>query len=179
MAVPAEITWLSAQLVDEGDLNEQLRDAINFLLSPPRCSLYKSADGSLNDLAWGVIGFDTELYDPYTPAAHSGTSSRLTAAETGLYTIFAKIRFGGITSGAMDLDVRKNAAGVQTGGTRLQVDTVGATTGGDEFPSLTFDDQLNAGDYIEMFGRQSSGAAKAVVSGVGNTTFQFRWTAKL
>jgi hypothetical protein len=179
MAVPAPGTWLSAQNVDEGDLNLEVHDAISFLLNPPRCSLYKSADGSLADNTWGVIGFDTELYDPYTPAAHSGTSSRLTAAETGLYTIFAKIRFGGITSGAMDLDVRKNAAGVQTGGTRLQVVTVGATTVGDEYPNVTFDDQLNAGDYIEIFGRQASGATKAVVSGVGNTVFQFRWTAKL
>ena len=181
MTVPSPITWTAALLVDEGDLNLDIRDSINFLLSPPRCSVHKSSDGSLADLTWGVIGFDTELYDPYTPAAHDNASnnSRLVAAETGLYTIFAKLRFGAISTGAMDLDVRKNAAGSQSGGTRLQLVTVGATTGGDEYPNMTFDAQLNANDYIEMFGRQSSGSTKSVVSGVGTTVFQFRWVSKL
>jgi hypothetical protein len=179
MAVPAPITFTAALFVTDTILNTEIRDALNFLLSPPRCSLYKSADATIGDNTWGVISFDTELYDPYTPGAHSGTSSRLTAAEDGLYAVFAKIRFGGITSGAMDLDVRKNAAAVQTAGTRLQVVTVGATTGGDEFPNVAFDAQLNAGDYIEMFGRQASGSTKTIVSAAGNTVFQFRWAAKL
>jgi hypothetical protein len=179
MAVPSPVTWTAAMTVDEGDLNLEIRDSINFLLSPPRCSVYKSADGSLADNTWGVIGFDTELYDPYSPGAHSGTSSRLIAAEDGLYSIHAKIRFGVVSTGSMDLDVRKNAAGSQAGGTRLEVTTIGATTSGDEYPALTFDAQLNANDYIEIFGRQNSGSTKAVVSGIGNTVLQFRWVSKL
>lgn len=180
MAVPSPATWAAAALVDDADLNLEIRDSLSFLLAPPRASVYKSADGSLADLTWGVIGFDVELYDPYTPAAHSNSTnnSRLVAAETGLYSIFAKIRFGSIGSGVMDLDVRKNAAGSQAGGTRLQVVTVGATTTGDEYPNVAFDAQLNANDYIEVFGRQSSGSTKSIISGVGHTVFQMRWVSK-
>ena len=180
MTVPSPRTW-SSGFVDDADLNQEIRDPLNFLLAAPRVSVFKSANGSLSDGVWGVIGFDQELYDPYSTPAHNNVTnnSRLVAAEPGLYAVHAKLRFGAITTGTVSVEVRRNAAGSQAGGTRLEGTTDGATTGGDESPALNFETELNAADYIEMFGLQTSGGTKAVVSGAGNTVFQMRWVAAL
>lgn len=167
--------------VDDADLNQEVRDPLNFLLAPPRAFAYRSAALSLTNGAWTLIGLDAEIYDPYTPAAHDNATnnSRLVAAETGLYTVNLKVRFGADTTGtARRFELRKNAAGSQVGGTLVTTQAVTSTISFSTTINETLDVQLNAADYLELFANQNSGVTLGLVTGSDSTFLQMRWATK-
>jgi hypothetical protein len=167
--------------VDEGDLNLDIRDAVNFLLSPPRAACYRAADKSTADATYVVYDMDLELYDPYTPAAHSTVTnnSRLIAAEAGLYTVKTHVSWAANSTGSRSVMLRKNAAGSSVGGTLIIDTSTLPSAGAAGFLGLTVDTQLNANDYIEVFTKQTSGGALNVLNGFGNTFLEFLWVSKL
>ena len=79
-----------------------------------------------------------------------------------------------------DSQVRKNAAGVDTAGTLLRFVVVNAVAGAGNETTVahTFDSQLTAGDYIEVFAQQTSGGPLSVNGTIAGTFASIRWCAK-
>jgi hypothetical protein len=181
VAVPSPATWAAAAFVDDADLNLEIRDTENFLLAPPRCFTYRTADKSTANGSIVLYDMDAELYDPYTPAAHSTSvnNSRLAAAEPGLYAMKAHVTWAANAAGSRSLQLRKNAAGSSSGGTLILDTGTLPSAGNVGFLLVTVDVPLNANDYIELFTSQTSGGSLNVLAGAGNTFLSFRWVAKL
>lgn len=177
MALPFVRDWGATETITEAKLDE-ISTALNFLLAPPRCYAYKSADGSLANTTWDAINLGVEAYDSH--AAHDNTTNntRLVAPEAGLYTVTAHLTFATNSAGVRGLDVRKNANAVQTGGTDLALVIIAGNGTTEARLIASFDVQLVASDYIEVFAYQSSGGALNVIGGAANTFLSFRWVAK-
>lgn len=152
--------------------------ALAFLLAPPRCSVYQSAAGTFTTSGTSyAVGFDTEAWD--TDAMHStgSNTSRLGATTSGLYVLQCQLAFAANATGIRSLDIRKNAAGNPASGTLLASSRVTAVSGVITTIPLTVDIQLAFGDYIELFGTQTSGGSLNSSAGINATFAQLRWVA--
>jgi hypothetical protein len=180
MAVPDPRTWESGELVTAPLLNSELRDPLNFILSPPRCHAYRSSGGSHSSSGnWQVIGLNAELYD--SGAIHDPVidASRLVAPEPGLYRGTGQVGFRLSAAGLRGARIRKNAAGTDASGT-LVAQVTAASHGVFGWRGLVpFAVQLNAGDHIELFAYQSSGANLSYVVGAGETYLNLLWVSRL
>lgn len=181
MAVPTPRTWVAAELETAAIFNGDQRDTDNFLLAPPRAFAYRSAALSLGTSGvFAVVGLDGEVYDPYATPIHdtATNNSRMVAPEVGLYVVNIKIRFASNATGNRFMELRKGAAGVAGAGTLLTTQAVSPVSGNSTTINETVEVQLNSGDYVELFGRQDSGASLALTVGSDSTFLQMRWTAK-
>jgi hypothetical protein len=180
MAVPVPRTWVAGETETATIFNGDVRDTFNFQLAPPRCFAYRTTDESLTNATWEVLNFDTELYDSH--GAHSGVTNtaRLTAPESGLYSVTLQVRFAANSTNSRQAQVRVNDTSSNgTGGTRVALVSVQAASGGDVTTiGHTFDTQLSATDWIVLDAQQNSGGALNAVSGPGETFLSFRWVAK-
>jgi len=180
MAVPSTPTWVPGP-VGDATMNARVRDPLAFILSPPRAYAYRAADKSTTDAVDTLYDLDSELYDPYTPAAHdtATNNSRLVAAETGIYICYAQATWAANATGRRRLTVRKTAAGSATGGTQVARMDVPVVPAGTHTNVLAAEVPMTATtDYLEMFVQQTSGGALNVLTGIGITFFAFRWGAK-
>lgn len=179
MAVPSTPTWVSGP-VGDGTMNARIRDPLAFILSPPRAYAFRNAAKSTTDAIDTLYDLNDELYDLYgTPAHDTATNnSRLVAAETGIYVCFAQMTWAANATGRRRTTIRKNSAGVSTGGTqvgRMDVPVVPAGGHSNAFSAVV---PLTANDYVEMFGQQTSGGALDISNGVGVTYLAFYWQHK-
>jgi hypothetical protein len=178
LPVPTVPDFTAAQFVNEAGL-DALGTVLNFLLAPPRCYAYKTASGALADTTWDEINFGAEAYDSHAAHDNVTNNSRLVAPESGLYTIKAHLTFATNANGIRGLDIRKNAAGVQTAGTDLAFVVIAGNGTTQSRLIASVDAQLTAGDYIEVFGYQGSGGALNVEgNNIGDTWLSFRWVAR-
>ena len=180
MAVPSPQTWPAGSFVDDADLNREVRDAIDFLLAPPRCYAYKSGNGALATGTWDAINFDSEAYDSHNAHDPTTNNSRISAPEAGLYTIAAAVEFDANATGSRRVQIRKNANATQTSGTLLRSVTVNAVAGAGNPTTIqiTFDAQLSAADYVELFAQQTSGGPLNVLGTIAGLYMSIRWCAK-
>lgn len=180
MTIPTVRDWSATELITEAKLDE-ISAALNYLLAPPRCFAYKGSDGSLGNNVWsGGISLGVEAYDSSNMHDNTTNNSRVAAPETGLYEAKASIEFEFHATGSRRLQVRKNAAGDQTLGTLLRYKTVNAVAGAGNNTSIdaTFEIQLTAGDYLEMFAHQTSGGPLNVLGTIAGTFLSMRWVAR-
>jgi hypothetical protein len=175
MATPVPRTWVSGEFVVSSFMNG-LRDALNYLLSPPRVKTFRSADKSTSSGVDTLYDMDSESYDSNNAHSNVTNNSRLVAPETGLCHIIGVARWAANASGSRQLQVRSNAAGSAVGGTQLTSIGTLPTSGSVGFAEVVADVVLNAGDYIEMFTNQSAGTLN-VLGGVANTFLSMRWVA--
>lgn len=151
--------------------NGQVRDPMTFWQNPPRCSLYQTGATNMTTGVGAAMLFDTELYD--TDGMHSTASltSRITIVTPGMYHVEGIIGFASNATGWRLLQLEKNGA-VLTG-TRLA-----AASGTTHIQQVSFDvPGLVAGDYLELFGTQTSGSTLASQTGAASTMFSARWVA--
>lgn len=179
--VPVPRTWTTGETVTATIMNATtgVKGALDFILSPPRCSVYQTATTSMATSGSSqLILFDTEAYDTDTMHSTSSNTSRITATTTGLYLVTASLGFAANATGYRVAQLRKNSAGAVGSGTKVAIEAV-PSTGASAPTSVAFAVyvQLTAGDYVEMFGFQNSGGALATVAGVGESFIQAQWVA--
>jgi hypothetical protein len=183
LPVPSPKTWAASELVDDLDLNAEVRDPLNFLLAPPRVYAYHTAGTTLTNGVWTLISLGGELYDPYSVTGHDNVTnnSRVFARETGIYTVHCQVSSSNtLGNTAFQLQVRQNAAGNVASGTRVLLTTQNGAGGGlvtsigrsTDFP-------LTAGDYVELFAYfDTGGTAGTLATGADRTYLSIRWSAK-
>lgn len=179
MAVPVEDTLAVGGKITAAWANADVRDAIDFLLDPPRVKAYQgttpttaATSGTAQLILW-----DTEQYDTDSMHSTSVNTSRLTIVTGGMYDIKTSLYCVANATGWRQIEVRKNSGGSAVGGTQLAQfraatsPTSSAWVGGD------LDEPLVAGDYIECFFTQTSGGSLASVVGQSFSWFSARWVA--
>jgi hypothetical protein len=153
--VPVEITWVTGQVVTAAQLNANLRDAINFLISPPLAILRQTVAGSFTSATWTQVSFDTEDIDRDSGHSTVTNTSRYTAQTAGYYLCAGKISFASNATGRRW--TRWDVNGSEINATRLGF----APSNGDvsEIPACSRWIFLNVGDFVELKGYQDSGGA--------------------
>lgn len=135
--------------------NDDVRDAVNFLLNPPAVHVYNGAIATANiTTTYGT--FASERYD--TDAMHSTSSltNRLTCTLAGLYWFHAEAEFAGSAGGSQrSVLVRLNGAGTpirQHDGQRN-----GAAATRISLPGFEY--KLALGDFVEFGWYHDAGAS--------------------
>ncbi len=160
---------------------DTVRDDLEFLIAPPMCRVYRSADQTgLTTGAWTAVTFPTgsatEAWD--TDAFHSlsTNTSRLTIP-TGLggrYLLTGCAVWDSNTTGNRALTFYKGGStpvGVQT--------TITANSEGSMI-SIAAEVALAAGEYVEMKAYQSSGANRDLkyYAADHSISFSLRWVSR-
>jgi hypothetical protein len=178
--IPTIPTVTAGAVGAAADFN-QLAACVNFWSLTPRCYVYQLAATTLTTGVYGLLGFDAEVFDVANnydggsdSPAHDITTdnSRIYVRTTGKYEISGQVQFASNPTGQRRAMVRKNAAGASGGGTGLGEfvdDASTSTETGLVIPLLEV--PLTAGDYLEVFARQSSGGNLA--TNVGSPGFTF------
>jgi hypothetical protein len=183
VAVPTPKTWAASEFVDATELNTELRDVFNFLMTPPRVFAYHTAATALTDGAWTLVSLGAELYDPYSTVGHDNATnnSRVHARETGLYQVACQLRTTTLTGTIFQFQLRANSAGSSTGGTRIFLQSQNGAGGGEATAGgRTLDYPLNNGDYVELFIRVDTGGSPnaSIDAGADATFLSLRWVTK-
>jgi len=126
----------------------------------------KSTTQTINNNTWTVVTFDVEEFD--TDGLHDTVTnnSRLTAQITGKYIVACCLSFASNATGIRKLTIEKGSAGVQTSLNIVGMSGTFATTPGSAFMTVGAVTELAAGEYVELFGFQNSGAGLGI-EGVG------------
>jgi len=147
-----------------------IKSYLDFLIDTPHCSVYNSATTvTCPDLVVStLITFDAEVED--TDAMHSTVSntSRVNFVTAGRYelNVFCALPNVAVVFSKFRVNLRLNSAGSSAGGTSLRtwiMDTPGGTP--QDF-AASISRVFAAGDYVEVFAAQTSGASR-VLDGSG------------
>lgn len=141
----------------------QWSSAIDFWSNPPQASIYQTTTStSFTTGTWGLVGFDAEIFDIVqagdSPMHDTATqNSRLYFRTAGKYVVSGQLTFVTNATGSRSVDLRMNAAGSSSGGTSLVLQSVAALASATTVlvPEVTY--AFAAGDYVELFGLQTSG----------------------
>ena len=112
---------------------------------------------TISNATFTVVAFNaTDILD--TDGLHDPASnnSRLVAAITGKYFIFAFVGFTTNATGIRSFTIEKNSAGVETIANAVIQQTFNAVNGGQSGTSLAAFISLAAGEYVEVFCYQDS-----------------------
>lgn len=145
--VPNPRTWTVGELLTASKLNTDLRDGMNFLLSPPRTLLHKTASQSVNNTTWTVLTWNSEQYDNDGGHSNSTNNSRYTAQTAGWFTFTANILWA--SSGERGARFLKNGSGNPFGEAVINGYAV----------HITGWTLLSVNDYVEVMGYQNSGGS--------------------
>lgn len=141
--VPVEITWVTGQIVTAAQLNANLRDAINFLISRPLLVVRKTAGQNITGTTWTAVTWDTEDKDNDGMHSTVTNTSRATAVTQGWYSHQVTMDWAASASNDRSLAWTINGAGragkVQHAATPIF--DMAEHTGGYVF--------LNVGDFLE------------------------------
>jgi len=170
--LPNPKTWVLNDDLDAATLNLEIRDALIFLLKPPRCRAYRNAGLSLTNNTWTVIGLDQETLSFDTDNMHSTVTnnSRITIQTAGAYVIYWQLGFASNATGQRQVDILKNAAGTYDAAKRLN-NTNATAIGGSLATTMagTVEVEFALNDHFEMWGLQNCGAALNIVAGATET----------
>lgn len=156
---------------------------LTFGISMPRVQAYQNTGATIGDNVSGaLINFDTEWYDT-DGMFDLANPSRLVINTPGLYYVTGYVRLPQATYTRVGLMFRLKAAGGNLAGTEIVKDvkwaqTFSTPTNSDGMMHRTFFEQeFVAGDYLEMFLMQSSGASRVLVGGRQNVGATVRMVA--
>jgi hypothetical protein len=158
--VPTTLTASVGNKNTAANWNTYERDAIAFLLDPPRVKAYQTTTATTFVTAVGqVVLFDAESASWDTDTMHSTSVStgRVTFTTAGRYLLTVAVSFAGNVTGVREIQLRLNAATVYAGGTQLGIKIENAVSAGSHHMHLTYEGTFAATDYVEVFGRQTSG----------------------
>src|SRR5438067_3401561 len=155
-----------------------VRDALNFLMTNyPRVHAWRSTALAVPDTSTGtLITYDSETFDTDNMHSTVSNTSRITFTTAGLYRVHIRTVLAGASYSTLQQITRKNSGGAVGGGSGVFTDF--GDSGGSA--SGVLDGLINwyfaAGDYIETFIAQTSGASRNTNVGVGDRVFvQCEW----
>jgi hypothetical protein len=173
--VPSQQTVVVGGKITAAYGNDDIRDAINFLLDPPRCSLYMSAADSIANNTWEMLSWDSESWDNDSMHSTSSNTSRLTFPTAGRYLIVVNALFDANGTGGRAINLTKNGAGARSSSNVVLSDGgVAATATAATRVAVTIEREFAAADYVEAWVWQSSGGALNCTGGTNGTTISAR-----
>ena len=177
MAIPGVTLPVAGAKISAGTFGSEVDSAVAFLMDPPRCHAYNSTGQAFANGSTVLCTWDAEVYDWGTTPMHDNVTnpSRITVPETGLYdcAIFIALS-SSISYSQLDVNPRINAAGSSSGGSSIRT---WACANGTGQVQLAFERRLTAGDYVEVFVTQTSGASRTSQAFSLGQGMQMRWVA--
>jgi hypothetical protein len=168
--VPAPRTWAAGEFPTATQFNTEIRDAVNFLLAPPRAHAYQAVAQSLTSGVSAVITMDSEQVDTDNIHSTAASTSRLTIVTAGRYRVIGQVAFASNATGY------RTATLLRTGATIAQ-QRHAAVSGTTHVEQVTDDILCVAGDYIELQADQNSTAALNTSPGTSATFLHAVWVS--
>lgn len=165
--VPTMKTWSTQERIRTDDFNAQIRDALTLAMDPPQTVVYRTTSTTLPTGQVLVVNtWEATSIDNNNGWA-AGTPTRLLINTPGKYRIDVKYQFGNYATGYRAVQLRLNSAGNAAQGTLLDFDVVqpipsAATSIRMMLPCTG----LVAGDHLELWMYQNSGAPQATTTGL-------------
>ncbi len=187
--VPAPQTWANSGVTPTtaADLNREIRDTQNFLLTPPAFYGYRSTALSLTNNTGTLITLLAEVLDRPSNENHSTSTnpSRFLPQTPGYWRVDVTVTFAGIASPGAGVicyaKLLKNAAGAYGGGQQIAAVTAAPAPNSNatvvSLASVLI--PLSVGDYLEMFALQTSGGSLALDVSQFGTFMQAQWMTAL
>lgn len=167
--VPSESTRSPGDGLTAAYMNSNVRDGVNFCLTPPLARIHQATTQSVTNNTWTAISFDATDWDSDSGHSNSVNNSRYTSQVQGYY----EVNFGAgfATNTSPIAAIAKN--GTRIGGT-------GSVGGGNATPNgsaRTMDVvHLNVGDYVEGYIYQTSGGTISTsVTGENIPCMNVKW----
>jgi hypothetical protein len=174
MAVPSQETAAVGQFIAASLWNDDVRDAVDFLLSPPRCRLWSTAAVSATTSTYTAMTWNSEDYDTDGMHSTSSNTSRITIVTPGLYQLSGVLGWAGNATGRRWQQWYLN--GVSLGVDYSTIFYAGGSSA-IEMPAATTCVELIAGDYVELFGWQDSGVNLNMNPTTSYSYAEARWVA--
>lgn len=167
LPVPIPRTFSVSETEAAAYLNS-LRDAINFLLNPPEAVVYGSAVQSLAHNTVTALTFDATQFDSYGMHSNSVNNTRCTAQVAGTYLAICTYASAGVTGGGRNVQPAKNGVAVP-----YSAGNFDASIANFHIVQAAALITMSAGDYVEAWGLQNSGAALNTVA--NESSLQVLW----
>jgi hypothetical protein len=176
--VPVPRTWTNGEFVTDTIMNATtgVRDALNFILAPPRCDLRQTAAQSIGNGAWTALTFTTE--DADTDSMHDTVTNtdRITVQTAGWYRLTGSASWA-VTGSVVRNGARwtKNGVAISGGGVMLSPLATGSGYG---MAAATTDVFLAVNDIVRLEVFQTAAATRltSVVAELQSTA-AVRWIA--
>jgi len=174
------LLWQPIEPGSPGDILIYVDDDNSPLWSPPTdlvgtfkgARVNRTSAQSINNATTTPVSFDNERYDTDGFHSNSTNPTRFTIPTTGYYHCGGNVEWASNAVGQRELVITLNAAAPGIASSRI--DAGAATT---YKQNISTDWFFNAGDYIELAGRQTSGAALNINS-VASQSAEF-WIHRL
>lgn len=164
MAWTTPLTWADTTVYTAAQLDQQLKDNLGFLYSPPSCLSYSNANQSVAHNTNSGLNMQAEAWDTDGIHSTSSTTYRHSINTAGTYLQFCAAVFAiTATSGYRSVYLQNNGT-TRTGELLMAAIATVTTTGLQAAHTGLF----TATDYIDTFGYQNSGGALNVLA---NTVF--------
>lgn len=174
--VPSQSTVTVGSKITAAYANDDIRDAINFILDPPRLQASLSANVSLaTSGTWQLISWDTETWDNDSMHSTSTNTSRLIAPTAGRYLVSVNAFFAPNATGTRGINLTPNGAGTKTANNAVLSDGYFAPANNtNNLVSATVEWSAAANDYLELWCVQSSGGALNLVGTANGSKVSMR-----
>lgn len=183
--IPSFPTFTAGEIPTAAKLT-MIKTAGDFWALTPRCGVVANAAQSIATsptvfvlfTAWNAETFDI-VQSGDSPMHDTVTNpERIFIRTTGKYQISGQVTFDANATGFRSLMLRANSGGSPAGGTTLYSTSQGAgASGRTSVPISPVVTPLSAGDYIEVFVLQNSGAALLTTGGGGYTSLTVKLDA--
>lgn len=170
--IPSYPLFVPLEIPTAAKLN-QIKTAGDFWATAPQVYAYQTATTNFaTSGTYALVAFDTEIYDTDTMHDLVTNPSRIICQTAGKLRFGGQMTFAANATGVRQLSIRKNAAGSVVGGTQVGSMTMPAVSGSATTVMIEpFLIPMSIGDYIEVFGNQTSGGALASVASQSNSWF--------
>lgn len=142
--IPVQRTWTVGEKVTAAMLNDDLRDAVDFLTRPPCCRVFQ-ASVLVANTTLTYVAFGNETYDTDTMHSASVNTSRITFQTQGVFSGTFRAEFPGNVGGS-----ERQARVQKNGSTLLTSEIVPRNAAAATHVSGAFADFFFVGDYIEL-----------------------------
>lgn len=170
---PSPRTWVVGETVTAAKMNE-LRDALNFMLSPPLFQLTHASNQTVATSTNASLACDTELVDRDNGHSTVTNNSRYTSQTAGYYLLTATCPWVANATGKRELTLLYNGGTTETHGS-----SVPGVAGGYVAPTTTGRLYLAVNDYVEARVWQNSGGnLDTSQASDGGIRFEGHWISK-
>lgn len=153
MEIPAPRTWVDGEIVTPQDLNEQIRDAQEFLLAKPQVSLVQEVQEAVASPGYFPMSFqgveiDTDgMFDPLAP-------TDITIQTAGVYLVIGQGSFEPNTTGYRTVRLTLPDSATNIAMTRVST----TAPSGETSVNVSAITALSVGDRIQLQLNQNSGS---------------------
>lgn len=162
LAKPVPANGVAGVDVPAAFWNAQVRDAVTYLLGPPLFKGTTSVAVSIPNGAFTPLALNTNTVDTYSGHSTVTNPSRYVSQISAWYWVSGGAQWAASNAGLRDAELAVNGTALpETAQAGLNSGT-GVTSTCGPYPSPVF---LNAGDYVELWVFQNSGAALNVATG--------------